>query len=67
MPSSARAISSHAGVWSAGYVVLPALGVYRPIWEYDLKTLGKDLSAHLVFGVGTAAAFRALASERIAP
>lgn len=49
-----------AGVWASGYVVLPALGVYRPIWEYDVETLGNDLSAHLVFGVGTATAFRAL-------
>ena len=56
-----------AGVWASGYAVLPALGVYRPIWEYDLETLGKDLSAHLVFGVGTAAAFRALATERVLP
>src|SRR5881227_2987852 len=22
-----------AGVWATGYAVLPALGVYRPIWE----------------------------------
>ena len=49
-----------AGVWVTGYAVLPVLGVYRPIWEYDLETLGNDLSAHLVFGVGTAAAFRVL-------
>jgi hypothetical protein len=52
-----------AGVWASGYAVLPALGVYRPIWEYDLRTLGKDLEAHLVFGVATAGAFRALSSE----
>ena len=51
-----------AGVWASGYAVLPALGVYRPIWEYDLETLGKDLSAHLVFGATTAGAFRALAT-----
>ena len=50
------------GVWAAGYAILPAFGVYRPIWEYDLETLGKDLSAHLVFGVVTAGAYRALAS-----
>jgi hypothetical protein len=49
-----------ASVWAAGYAVLPAMGVYRPIWEYDLETLGNDLSAHLVFGVATAAAFRVL-------
>ena len=50
-----------AAVWASGYVVLPILGVYKPIWKYDLETLGKDLSAHLVFGTATAAAFRLLA------
>ena len=50
-----------AAVWATGYVVLPLLGVYEPIWKYDLETLGKDLSAHLVFGTATAAAFRLLA------
>jgi hypothetical protein len=49
-----------AGVWAFGYVVLPPLGVYEPIWKYDLKTLAKDLRAHLVFGTATAAAFRLL-------
>jgi len=49
-----------AAVWSAGYVVLPQLGVYQPIWKYDLETLAKDLSAHLVFGTATAAAFSVL-------
>lgn len=46
-----------AVVWASGYVVLPLLGVYQPIWKYDPKTLEKDLSAHLVFGTATAAAF----------
>ena len=46
-----------AVVWASGYVVLPVLGVYEPIWHYDRKTLGKDLRAHLVFGTATAAAF----------
>jgi hypothetical protein len=49
-----------AAVWSGGYVVLPLFGVYRPIWKYDLETLWKDLSAHLVFGTATAAAFSLL-------
>lgn len=47
-------------VWGSGYVVLPLLGVYEPIWRYDLETLRKDLSAHLVFGTATAAAFSLL-------
>lgn len=46
-----------AAVWAGGYVVLPALGAYQPIWKYDLKTLWDDLSVHLVFGTATAAAF----------
>jgi hypothetical protein len=49
-----------AAVWAGGYVVLPRLGVYEEIWTYDLETLEKDLSAHLVFGGATAAAFSLL-------
>jgi hypothetical protein len=48
-------------VWGSSYVILPLLGVYKPIWQYDLPTLGKDLSAHLVYGLGTAITFRLLA------
>ncbi len=51
--------------WLAGYVVLPLIKVYRPIWEYDAKTLGRDLSAHAAFGLGTAAAYRAMAPLRM--
>ncbi len=54
-----------AAVWGSGYVVLPLFGVYEPIWKYDLETLGKDLSAHLVFGTATAAAFRLLAHGEV--
>jgi hypothetical protein len=49
-----------AAVWAAAYVVLPAAKLYKPIWEYDAKTLAKDLSAHLVYGLATATALRAL-------
>ena len=54
-----------AAVWASGYAVLPQFGVYEPIWKYDLKTLGKDLSAHLIFGTATAAAFRLLSHEEV--
>lgn len=47
--------------WAASYVVLPLAKLYKPMWEYDARTLGRDLSAHLAFGLGTAVAFRALA------
>jgi hypothetical protein len=51
-------------VWASSYVILPLAKLYRPIWEYDARTLGKDLSAHLVYGSTSAAAFRILAGRR---
>ncbi|MGO9488689.1 MAG: DUF1440 domain-containing protein [Solirubrobacteraceae bacterium] len=52
-----------ATVWATSYVVLPLAKLYKPIWEYDAETLAKDLSAHLVYGLVTAAAFKRLASR----
>jgi hypothetical protein len=49
-----------AGVWGAGYVVLPPMKLYEPIWAYDAKTLANDLSAHLVYGLATAAVLQKL-------
>jgi hypothetical protein len=40
-----------AVAFSASYVVLPLLGVYRPIWEYDRKVLMQDAMSHLVYGI----------------
>jgi hypothetical protein len=48
-------------VWLSSYVVLPLAKVYRPLWEYDVKTLAKDLSAHAAYGIGTSTAYAALA------
>jgi hypothetical protein len=54
-----------AAVWASGYAVLPQFGVYEQIWKYDLKTLWNDLSAHLVFGTATAAAFSLLSHREV--
>ena len=62
-PSVLYGLPFGATVWAASYVVLPALGLYEPIWRYDAKTLGKDLSAHLVYGLSTAIGLRALAAD----
>ena len=48
-------------VWAASYAELVPLGIYEPPWAYDAKTLGKDLSYHLAFGIGVVAAADALA------
>ena len=45
-------------VWAGDYVILPAAKLYKPIWEYDAKTLADDLSAHLVYGLATATALQ---------
>jgi uncharacterized membrane protein YagU involved in acid resistance len=47
-------------VWATSYIVLPLAKVYKPIWEYDAKTLAKDLSAHMAYGLGTTVTFRIL-------
>jgi Protein of unknown function (DUF1440) len=55
-----RGLGFGASVWAGGYVVLPLAKLYEPIWKYDAKTLAEDLSAHLVYGLATAAAFAGL-------
>ncbi len=48
-------------VWGASLVQLPAMKVAPPIWESDLKAIAPDLGFHLVYGVATATAYKALA------
>jgi hypothetical protein len=63
-PRTARpwqlAVSLGTAAWLAGYVVLPLAKVYLPIWDYDARVLGKDLSAHLLYGVVTGITFAAV-------
>ena len=64
-----RAVAASAlgpAVWGASYVVLPAAKLYQPIWDYGVKTLARDLTAHMAFGSGTATVFRVLRGERSA-
>lgn len=60
-PSLARALALGPVVWLSSYVVLPLAKVYKPIWNYDARTLADDLSGHLVYGSVVSAVFRALA------
>lgn len=46
--------------FATSYTVLPLMGLYEPLWDYDAATIYKDLSAHLAFGLATAAAFKIL-------
>jgi hypothetical protein len=56
----ARALALGPVAWLSGYVVLPLAKVYKPIWDYDARTLANDLSAHMLYGAGVSAAFAAL-------
>jgi hypothetical protein len=52
-PHALYGVPFGATVWATSYAVLPAAGLYQPIWKYDVKTLADDLSAHLAYGTGT--------------
>jgi len=60
-PDALYGLPFGAAVWATGYMVLPEAGLYKPIWEYDAKTLASDLSAHLAYGAGTGTTFWLLA------
>ena len=47
-------------VWASDYVTLPLLGVYEPIWRYKPAVLRDDLTAHLLYGIGTGVILRVL-------
>ncbi len=59
-PTARSGLAFGSIVWAGDYVILPLAKLYKPIWEYDARTLADDLSAHLVYGVTTAATFRLL-------
>lgn len=50
--------------WATSYAVLPLLGVYKPMREYDRETLRQDLTAHLAFGAALGVTYRLLAGTR---
>lgn len=50
--------------WGTSYAVLPRLGVYQPMSEYDRDVLWQDLSAHLVYGAVVGIVFRLVSRRR---
>jgi hypothetical protein len=57
-------IAFGTGVWAFSYATLVPLGLYQWPWHYSAKTIAKDVSYHLVYGTGTAAAFALLERGR---
>jgi hypothetical protein len=56
-------LATGAAAWAASYAMLAPAKLYKPMWEYPPAVLWKDLSAHLVYGLGTGTAFRALSGS----
>ncbi len=50
VPAVRAGILAGAAAFATSYAVLPKLGIYKRITEYDATTIAKDASAHLVFG-----------------
>ena len=59
-PRARYGLGTGAGAWAASYAMLAPAKLYRPMREYPPSVLGKDLSAHLFYGLATGAAFRLL-------
>jgi hypothetical protein len=55
-----RGVAFGSGVWATSYATLVPLGLYEPPWRYRPATIAKDVSYHLVYGAGVAAAHAAL-------
>ena len=59
--SPAGASAAHgAALWGSEQVMLPALGVAPPLWEWGAVEVAIDALHHLVYTVATAVAYEAL-------
>lgn len=47
-------------VWLASYVIMPLAVLDRPMWDYEVPVLAKDLGDHLAYGLGVATTYRLL-------
>ena len=56
----ASGVALTGAVVAADYTLLPAMKLYKPPWRYPATTIPKDFATHLVHGLATAAAYRAL-------
>jgi hypothetical protein len=56
--SPAAATAAHGGaLWGSEQVMLPALGVAPPLWEWGAGEVAIDAGHHLVYTVATAIAY----------
>lgn len=63
-PRARYGLGTGALAWASSYALLAPAKLYKPMREYPASVLGKDLSAHLVYGLATGAAFRLLTGRK---
>jgi hypothetical protein len=57
----AAATAAHGGaLWASEQVMLPALGVAPPLWEWGPVDVAIDAAHHVVYAVATSLAYEAL-------
>jgi uncharacterized membrane protein YagU involved in acid resistance len=59
-PSMRDGLAFGLEVWAMSYVELVPMGLYRLPWKYPAKDVATEVGFHLVYGAGTAMAFRLL-------
>lgn len=59
-PRLSHGLVTGTAAFVSAYAMLAPAKLYKPMWKYSARTLAKDLSAHLAFGLGTSAAFKFL-------
>ncbi len=57
-PSMREGLAFGLQVWVMSYVELVPMGLYQPPWKYPAKDVATEVAFHLVYGAGTAMAFR---------
>ena len=58
---TAAATAAHGGaLWGSEQVMLPALGVAPPLWEWGAVQIAVDALHHLVYAVAASVAYEAL-------
>ncbi len=60
VPPIAAGVLCGCAAFGTAYTILPALGIYDPIWEYSGKSVRKDATAHLTYGAATGLALAVL-------
>ncbi len=59
-PRPTSGVGFGAAVWGASLGLMPAMGLAPPVWRQDPASVGPEVAFHVVYGVATAEADRAL-------